>query len=75
MAMSGDSEMVSLFPVRSTPSFSSMHQQLQEHTAKTPPPRKNDAHPAPQPRITPLHIPAHHEHPFRANVNTNSGLT
>ncbi|PPK49318.1 hypothetical protein BY454_1645, partial [Marinobacter persicus] len=22
-----------------------------------------------------LHIPAHHEHPFRANVNTNSGLT
>jgi negative regulator of replication initiation len=23
----------------------------------------------------PLHIPAHHEHPFRTNVNTNSGLT
>lgn len=22
-----------------------------------------------------LHIPAHHEHPFRTNVNTNSGLT
>jgi len=23
----------------------------------------------------PLHIPAHHEHPFRANVNTDSGST
>ena len=22
-----------------------------------------------------LHIPAHHEHPFRTNVNTSSGLT
>ena len=22
-----------------------------------------------------LHIPAHHEHPFRTNVNTRSGLT
>ena len=22
-----------------------------------------------------VHIPAHHEHPFRTNVNTSSGLT
>lgn len=22
-----------------------------------------------------VHIPAHHEHPFRTNVNTHSGLT
>jgi len=22
-----------------------------------------------------VHIPAHHEHPFRTNVNTRSGLT
>jgi len=22
-----------------------------------------------------LHIPAHHEHPFRTNVNTDSGST
>jgi hypothetical protein len=24
---------------------------------------------------SPLHIPAHHEHPFRTNVNTSSGST
>jgi len=26
-------------------------------------------------RIVVVHIPAHHEHPFRTNVNTSSGLT
>lgn len=32
--------------------------------------------PAQQPRpMDMVHIPAHHEHPFRTNVNTDSGST